>query len=142
VQPPAHTTARQTALTPSRTDRHHCGSTNDPGRPSGAYPSISWWGWGDPAQIPLPTVLRLSDEAETAVNLARPAELAQSACEGGCDAILQAGGSISHQHGVGIDYREWFEQEVGEIAVNVLRSAKAVLDPAGILNPGILIEAR
>ncbi len=58
------------------------------------------------------------------------------------DAILQAGASISHHHGVGIDHRAWFEREVGELAVNVLRSAKAVLDPAGILNPGILIDAR
>lgn len=58
------------------------------------------------------------------------------------DAILQAGGSISHHHGVGIDHREWFEQEVGELAVRVLRSAKEVLDPAGILNPGILTGTR
>jgi alkyldihydroxyacetonephosphate synthase len=58
------------------------------------------------------------------------------------DAILDAGASISHHHGVGIDHRAWFEREVGELAVEVLRSAKAVLDPAGILNPGVLIAPR
>jgi alkyldihydroxyacetonephosphate synthase len=58
------------------------------------------------------------------------------------DAILRTGASISHHHGVGIDHRAWFEREVGELAVEVLRSAKAVLDPAGILNPGILIDPR
>jgi alkyldihydroxyacetonephosphate synthase len=58
------------------------------------------------------------------------------------DAILGAGGSITHHHGVGIDHREWFEREVGDPALNVLRAAKAVLDPAGILNPGVLIGPR
>ena len=36
---------------------------------------------------PVPTVLRLSDEAETALNLARPAELGEGAA-GGCLAIV------------------------------------------------------
>jgi alkyldihydroxyacetonephosphate synthase len=58
------------------------------------------------------------------------------------DAILRAGASITHHHGVGIDHRAWFDEEVGELAVSVLRSAKTVLDPAGILNPGILIGPR
>ena len=55
------------------------------------------------------------------------------------DAILAAGGSITHHHGVGTDHRPWYEGEVGELAVDVLRAIKAQLDPAGILNPGVLI---
>jgi alkyldihydroxyacetonephosphate synthase len=55
------------------------------------------------------------------------------------DAILAAGGSITHHHGVGVDHREWYEREVGELAVRMLRAVKAELDPAGILNPGVLI---
>jgi alkyldihydroxyacetonephosphate synthase len=55
------------------------------------------------------------------------------------DAVMQAGGSITHHHGVGTDHREWLEREVGELAVAALRAVKAHLDPAGILNPGILI---
>ena len=55
------------------------------------------------------------------------------------DAVLAAGGSISHHHGVGIDHRPWFEQEVGPLGVSVLRAVKRELDPAGIMNPGVLI---
>lgn len=57
------------------------------------------------------------------------------------DAILAAGGSITHHHGVGRDHREWYRRELGELGTAVLRAAKAELDPAGILNPGILIAS-
>jgi|SRR5579884_229247 len=62
--------------------------------------------------------------------------------EAASDAILSAGGSISHHHGVGTDHLRWFSQEIGELGMAVLRAAKAELDPAGILNPGILITDR
>ena len=55
------------------------------------------------------------------------------------DAILEAGGSITHHHGVGTDHRDWYEREVGELAIAALRAVKATLDPAGIMNPGVLI---
>jgi alkyldihydroxyacetonephosphate synthase len=55
------------------------------------------------------------------------------------DAILAAGGSITHHHGVGTDHRDWYEREVGELAVRALRAVKAQLDPAGVMNPGVLI---
>jgi alkyldihydroxyacetonephosphate synthase len=55
------------------------------------------------------------------------------------DAILAAGGSITHHHGVGIDHREHYGREVGPLAVDALRAVKATFDPAGILNPGVLI---
>jgi alkyldihydroxyacetonephosphate synthase len=58
------------------------------------------------------------------------------------DAILAAGGTISHHHGVGSDHREWYKREVGELGLAALRAVKAVLDPAGILNPGILLPDR
>jgi alkyldihydroxyacetonephosphate synthase len=56
-----------------------------------------------------------------------------------CEAILEAGGSITHHHGVGIDHRPWYEREVGPLAVNALQAVKRELDPAGILNPGVLV---
>ncbi|MFD9792950.1 FAD-binding oxidoreductase [Streptomyces sp. NPDC059070] len=55
------------------------------------------------------------------------------------DAILAAGGTISHHHGVGTDHRDWYAQEVGPLGVEVLHAVKDRLDPAGILNPGILL---
>ncbi len=56
------------------------------------------------------------------------------------DAILAAGGSISHHHGVGRDHRDWYQVEVGPLSTAVLRAIKQVLDPAGILNPGVLVD--
>lgn len=56
------------------------------------------------------------------------------------EAILAAGGSISHHHGVGTDHRAPYEREVGALAIDALRAVKHVLDPAGVLNPGILLK--
>jgi alkyldihydroxyacetonephosphate synthase len=58
------------------------------------------------------------------------------------DAILAAGGSITHHHGVGRDHLEWYIKEVGPLGVRALRAVKEQLDPAGVLNPGILIPER
>lgn len=55
------------------------------------------------------------------------------------DAILAAGASITHHHGVGTDHRPWYEREVGELGVRALQAVKAQLDPAGIMNPGVLL---
>ncbi|WP_329578772.1 FAD-binding oxidoreductase [Kitasatospora sp. NBC_01250] len=55
------------------------------------------------------------------------------------EAIRAAGAAITHHHGVGTDHREVYAREVGPLAVASLRAVKQVLDPAGILNPGVLI---
>ncbi|MBW8482468.1 FAD-binding oxidoreductase [Actinomadura parmotrematis] len=55
------------------------------------------------------------------------------------DAILAAGGTISHHHGVGTDHRDWYAREAGPLGTGVLRAVKDRLDPAGVLNPGVLI---
>ncbi|WP_187351940.1 FAD-binding oxidoreductase [Allosaccharopolyspora coralli] len=54
-------------------------------------------------------------------------------------AIRDCGATISHHHGVGTDHREALALELGPIAVDVLRAVKSSVDPAGILNPGVLI---
>jgi alkyldihydroxyacetonephosphate synthase len=55
------------------------------------------------------------------------------------DAMIAAGATITHHHAVGTDHKPWFAQEIGDVGVRVLRAVKAELDPAGILNPGVLI---
>ena len=65
-----------------------------------------------------------------------PIEQWHTAKAAACDAILAAGGTISHHHAVGTDHRPWFDQEVGPLGIEALRAVKAKLDPDGILNPG------
>ncbi len=55
------------------------------------------------------------------------------------DAMIAAGATITHHHAVGIDHKPWLAQEIGDVGVRVLRAVKAEVDPAGILNPGVLI---
>ena len=55
------------------------------------------------------------------------------------DAIVASGASITHHHAVGTDHRGWLTPEIGDVGVAVLRAVKRELDPAGILNPGVLI---
>lgn len=54
-------------------------------------------------------------------------------------AIRAADAAITHHHGVGTDHRQTYQQEIGPLALDVLRSVKRTLDPAGILNPGVLV---
>ena len=55
------------------------------------------------------------------------------------DALLAAGGTLTHHHAVGADHRPWLDREVGALGVEVLRAVKARLDPKGICNPGVLL---
>ncbi|RBY93845.1 FAD-binding oxidoreductase [Blastococcus sp. TBT05-19] len=55
------------------------------------------------------------------------------------DALLAAGGTLTHHHAVGADHRPWLEREIGPLGVKVLRAVKAELDPKGICNPGVLL---
>jgi alkyldihydroxyacetonephosphate synthase len=52
------------------------------------------------------------------------------------DAIAAHRATITHHHGVGCDHAPWMRAEVGDLGLEVLRAAKATLDPAGIMNPG------
>jgi len=71
--------------------------------------------------------------------LADPVSQWRAAKAAASEAILAAGGSITHHHGVGTDHREFYEREIGAVAAEALRAVKATLDPAGILNPGVLL---
>jgi alkyldihydroxyacetonephosphate synthase len=55
------------------------------------------------------------------------------------DAIMKAGGALSHHHGVGVDHREWLPDEKGALGMELLRAAKQTLDPDGVMNPGKLL---
>jgi alkyldihydroxyacetonephosphate synthase len=57
------------------------------------------------------------------------------------DAIITTGGTITHHHAVGRDHRPWYDRQRPDPFAAALRGAKSALDPAGILNPGVLLDA-
>jgi alkyldihydroxyacetonephosphate synthase len=58
------------------------------------------------------------------------------------DAIEAGGGTITHHHAVGRDHRPWYDAQRPEPFAAALRGAKAAVDPAGVMNPGVLLDPR
>jgi len=56
------------------------------------------------------------------------------------EALLAHGGTITHHHAVGRDHRPWYDRQRPEGFAAALRAAKGALDPAGIMNPGVLLD--
>lgn len=54
-------------------------------------------------------------------------------------AIVEAGGTISHQHGVGIDHLPYLASEKGVLGLSALQSLCRHFDPDGLMNPGKLV---
>lgn len=52
--------------------------------------------------------------------------------------IVQHGGTISHQHGVGLDHKPYLQAEKGDLGLELLEGAFSLLDRHGIMNPGKL----
>ncbi len=55
-------------------------------------------------------------------------------------AIVSHGGTISHQHGVGVDHAPYLEREKGTLGIEAIRSLLGAFDPEGVMNPGKLIR--
>jgi glycolate oxidase len=53
-------------------------------------------------------------------------------------AALDLGGTISGEHGIGEEKRDWLVLELGAEELARQRQVKAVFDPSGIMNPGKL----
>ena len=50
--------------------------------------------------------------------------------------VLRMGGSISAEHGIGVLKRDELPEVKDKVAIELMRSIKAMLDPSGIMNPG------
>ena len=58
------------------------------------------------------------------------------------EAIADHGATITHHHAVGRDHRPWYDRQRPDVFATALSAARRALDPAGILNPGVLLDAR
>lgn len=56
------------------------------------------------------------------------------------DTVVAHGGTISHQHGVGVDHAPFLEAEKGAVGMKMLQDLCDGLDPEGLLNPGKLLN--
>ena len=56
------------------------------------------------------------------------------------EAIAAGGGTVTHHHSVGRDHRRGYDLERPPLFAAQLRAAKKVVDPAALLNPGVLID--
>jgi FAD/FMN-containing dehydrogenase len=50
--------------------------------------------------------------------------------------VMRMGGSISAEHGIGVLKRDELPDVKDKVAIELMRSFKAMLDPHGIMNPG------
>ena len=55
------------------------------------------------------------------------------------EAVLSGGGTITHHHAVGRDHQRWYARQRPGPFGAALAAAKHALDPAGVLNPGVLL---
>lgn len=69
-------------------------------------------------------------------SLARWRDIKQATSE----IVVHLGGTVTHHHAVGRDHRSGYEAQSSPLFRRALAAAKQSLDPAGILNPGVLID--
>jgi alkyldihydroxyacetonephosphate synthase len=55
------------------------------------------------------------------------------------DAIVDAGGTVSHHHGIGTDHAPWLAREKGALGIEAIKALKHAFDPEGMMNPGKLV---
>jgi alkyldihydroxyacetonephosphate synthase len=78
-------------------------------------------------------LFRLAEERDE--TLARWQAMKTAACQ----AIISNGGTISHQHGVGLDHLPYLAAEKGTLGLAAIASVCRQFDPKGIMNPGKLL---
>jgi alkyldihydroxyacetonephosphate synthase len=57
------------------------------------------------------------------------------------EVIVNAGASLSHHHGIGVEHAKWMEQYYGPLGIRVLKAIKHELDPKTIMNPDKLLPS-
>jgi alkyldihydroxyacetonephosphate synthase len=87
--------------------------------PDGPAPYFTWHAFGDKTRLP---------EQFCAIKA------------GGADAMVDAGGTITHHHAIGRDHRPWYDRQRPALFAEAFKAAKRQLDPRSIMNPGVLVD--
>ncbi|MBC3189549.1 FAD-binding oxidoreductase [Pseudonocardia sp. C8] len=58
------------------------------------------------------------------------------------EAVLAAGGTITHHHAVGRFHRPWYDEQRPELFASALAATKKTVDPHLVMNPGVLIDGK
>lgn len=99
------------------------------------------------AEISRTTGVRIFNVAHAADGNLHPmivVEPGESITEGAAKAALaemfhlakRLGGTLTGEHGVGLLKRDWLQEELGDVSLELQHSIRKVFDPRGILNPG------
>jgi FAD/FMN-containing dehydrogenase len=81
-------------------------------------------------------------EANLHVNILCPAADDETADDIVLDVVVEMGGSVSAEHGIGVAKAGWLERDRGAADVAAMRVIKRALDPLNLLNPGVLLDDR
>ncbi|MGZ8476068.1 MAG: FAD-linked oxidase C-terminal domain-containing protein, partial [Candidatus Limnocylindria bacterium] len=76
------------------------------------------------------------------VNVLGPAAEDEAPDSAVLELVLELGGSVSAEHGIGVAKVEWLVRDRGEATVAAMRAIKDAWDPRGTLNPGVLFGRR
>jgi FAD/FMN-containing dehydrogenase len=79
------------------------------------------------------------NEGNLHVNVLDTGELAEQVTEAVLRLVAELEGSISSEHGVGRAKAEWLGLSRSDTEIAAMRAIKDALDPAGLLNPGVLL---
>ncbi len=55
------------------------------------------------------------------------------------DAMVGAGGTVTHHHAIGRMHMPWYQKQRPDLFGDILAAAKQTVDPAGIMNPGVVV---
>ncbi len=84
------------------------------------------------------------------LNILKPAEMEKAEFKSHCEKVnrqifalvAQYGGSISAEHGVGLQKKDFLHYSRSDAEIGMMRGIKTVFDPAGIMNPGKLLPGK
>ena len=74
------------------------------------------------------------------VNVLGPDRDDDAADDAVLELVLACGGAISAEHGVGTAKARWLAAARGAGEMAAMRRVKSALDPAGMLNPGVILD--